>query len=277
MRFLFSYLALAGLVLSCKSTAPLPCPQNLPDAPAPKPMAQAPAKTEPSPQAEAAPAQQPVSLHLSTLPEDTMSVAQLRAATGYEEALQRALDLEPASSQRSLPLSTRLPLIQLASLTPPPFPYDTRPLAIVWDAKQRAIWIWPQQDLSLSARQALEAKLQAQTRFEAPYWILESETDPLSYFVHTKAHWLIACPKTWAPQIRSWLRDTSLTRIGRLSWAPNQTQSTPLVLRWRAPQLLESAPEANTPLPVIGELEVQTQTAGTTPQVTINGQTRSTP
>lgn len=259
-------LSLLALLVACRPAPPGPA----------QPKAQAPAKpadraapTQP-PIPAASPEPAPASLHLSTLPADTMAVARIRATPDFQSALQTALDLPPASLARSLPIALRLPLSMLTLAVRPSFPFATRPMALVWDPKQRAIWIWRQEDLSLAGRQAIEQALGATTSFSPPYWIHQRPEDPLEYFVHTKARWLIACPKAFAPAIRSWLKDTRATKPGQLPWAPSPQDSPPLLVRWRYPQLLESAPSE--PLGITGELSFSPQTG-----VLINGATRSTP
>lgn len=199
-----------------------------------------------------------------------MAVARIRAQDGFQAPLREALDTDPASLKRSLPLALRLPLSMLAMRPSQTLPFSQRPMALVWDPQQRAFWIWDQQDLSLAARNAIEQALGGTTSFAPPYWIHQRPDDPLEYFVHTRARWLIACPKAFAPALRQWLKDTKADKPGSLSWAPSPQDSSPLLLRWRYPQLLESAPFAA--LGVIGELEFQPQTG-----VTINGAPRSNP
>lgn len=200
-----------------------------------------------------------------------MAVAQVRAEfSPLHATLTQALDTPPKSLLRSLPLSTLFSLRQLSLVQSPKPPFDKRPLAIVWDPKQRAFWMWNQNDTSLAARHALEHSLQATTRFSPPYWIFETPDDPLEYFVHSKAGWLLASPKAWAPAIREWLTDVSKSEIGSLPWAPDPSVATALILRWRAPQLLESAPQA--PLPVIGTLELDASKG-----MLVNGGSREQP
>lgn len=199
-----------------------------------------------------------------------MAVASLRKSSGFQSALRQALDTEPASLARSLPLAIRLPLSMLAMPANSIPPWSQRPMALVWDAQQRAIWIWNQADLSLEARKLIEQRLGATTSFSPPYWIHQRPDDPLEYFVHTRARWLIACPKAFAPEVRQWLKDTQASKPGSLPWAPTPQTPGALLLRWRYPQVLESAPSAK--LGVVGELRVAADSG-----VLINGASRSTP
>lgn len=248
------------LCSACRSPAP---PKSPPAAsedrrPAPKtavsssnpaePTQARPAQAEPS---HPTPTSADEALRLSYLPEDTMAVARLTSALDQVQDLAHALDLSPKSLRRSLPLSLRLGLSQL---TAPPltFPFAQHPMAMVWDPKQRLFWLWPQHDLSLNARRTLEKKLGAPTQFSPPYWIFERPENPLVYAVHTRTGWLLAAPKAWIFELLAWLKDSRLKHLGRLPWAPREALDIPLLVKWRGPQVLESAPEA--PLPVIGEL-----------------------
>lgn len=223
------------------------------------------------PQSQSSPPGEPrTSLRLSTLPADTMALARIRGKNTFQTALATALETPPASLARSLPLALRLPLSMLTLASSQRFPFDQLPRALVWDAKQRTIWIWDQQDLSLAGRNAIEQALGATTSFSPPYWIHQRPGDPLEYFVHTKARWLIACPKSFAPEIRTWLKDARASKPGRLAWAPTSQDLPALVVRWRYPQILESAPEHA--LGIVGEL-VFTPEQG----VLVNGASRSTP
>lgn len=270
MKLHASILLVSLCAAACRPSAPAqPCPLQVSRPEAPVPMA-APEKVEPSPPKEPPlPETETPSLHLSILPQDTMAVALVRDLAPLSQALDTALDQPPASLRRSLPLATRFPLLQLGHGGMPTFSFAAPPMAVVWDAKQRALWIWKQHDLSLHGRLALEKELGASTRFSAPYWILERPEDPLEYFVHAKAQWLVACPKAFAPQVRAWLHDSSPSELGRLSWAPSPMDQGALVMRWRSPQLLESAPSAE--LGVIGELRIDAS------GLRINGASRTSP
>lgn len=221
---------------------------------------------------EPASAVHPPSLHLSWLPADTMAVAQLRPSPSFGPQLAQALETPPASRLRSLPLTIKFSLQQLSLPELWPRPHE-RLAALVWDTKQRAFWLWNQDDLSFRARRTLQEELGASTRFEDPYWIFESPDSQLEYFVHHRAAWLLACPKAMGSELREWLAKISPNNVGRLSWAPDAQEDAALLLRWRAPQLLESAPAPRVPaLPVIGELR-------TTPRggVQVNGASRGQP
>lgn len=238
---------------------------------------QTPSSPTAEPQTPSSPAAEPqtlgpsrTSLRLSTLPADTMALARINATTSFQTELATALETPPASLARSLPLALRLPLSMLTLASSQSFPFDQHPRALVWDAKQRTFWIWDQQDLSLAGRNAIEQALGATTSFSPPYWIHQRPGDPLEYFVHTKARWLIACPKSFAPQVRAWLKDTRATKPGRLAWAPSLQDLPALVVRWRYPQVLESAPDKA--LGIVGEL-LFTPEQG----ILINGASRSTP
>lgn len=266
-------LALLALLTACR-----PTPKAVPPKVAPQPSKQAstPSKSGDDPPPLASPLQASpsqtlgLSLRLSTLPADTMALAQIQDRSGFASPLQQALDAPPASLARSLPLALRLPLSMLTLPGASAFPFSKRPMALVWTPEQAAIWLWDQHDLSLAARKELERSLSATTSFSPPYWIHHRDNDPLEYFVHTKARWLLACPRAIAPKVREWLKDTRADRPGSLAWAPGPADSSALLLRWRYPQILESAPKA--PLGVTGELRFTPETG-----VLVNGAPRSTP
>lgn len=243
--------------------------QSMPHASAPKaPKSE---KTDPKHSETGLPTL-PNSLRLSWLPKDTMAVAQLRPSSTLPAQLSKAMRTPPASRLRSLPLAIKFSLQQLTlrALWPRP----QRPLAaLVWGPKQRAFWLWNQDDLSLDARRALEKELHASTRFAPPYWIFDSAPGQLEFFVHHRAGWLLACPKAWAPEVRAWLAKLSADQVGRLDWAPSAQDSASLLLRWRAPQLLESAPDPSVKaLPVIGELRTDARGG-----IEVNGAPRGQP